>query len=126
MWLDLQGHQDRRYCLSSLADLREWLRQNSHPQLSPELPYFLSSGIRLSCWPLPLLLTHSILKISFPTMIMPNLKDEGSFLLALPFRKQLVGTELRGCVGWGLYYTGAVSWQSGSTRLGKFSGSHIM
>lgn len=58
---------------------------------------------------------------------MPNLKDEGSFLLALPFRKQLVGTKLWGCVGWGLLYsTGAVSWQSGSTRLGKFSGTHIM
>lgn len=36
-------------------------------------------------------------------MIMPNLKDEGSFLLALPFRKQLVGTKLRDCVGWGLH-----------------------
>ena len=97
MWLDLQGHQDRRYVLNSaLAELRETQvqsRQNSCPMLL----FSLSSTIRLSCCPRPLLLMQDILKISFSTMIMPYLQDEGSFLLALPFRKQLMGTDL--CVG---------------------------
>lgn len=66
-------------------------------QPSPMLLFSLCSTIRLSCWPVPLLLMYNILKISFPTMIMSYLKDEGSFLLALPFRKQLMGTDL--CAG---------------------------